>query len=321
MTFAPMVPPLDAGQSLPGVSILCLTYNHEPFIREALEGLLAQDYPNLQVVIADDGSTDGTTGIVQEYAPRFGGRLELVTGPNLGITGNCNRALAACTGKYVALTAGDDILLPGKVARQVAWLEADDRRVLCGHDVEVFESRTGRRLFLWSEHFPTRGGTGAREAVLHVPYCATAIMLRRSAFPAYGFDPRVAILSDWKLVIDCLAAGGAWGHVDGILARYRRHGGNVTNTTDTTHLQRMFAEVLTVLALTDAQYPELLAASRRARAFYLVAHARSLWDRRQRAHTRRYVREALRADPLGVTRRLAAYVLRVATGRTRPSVS
>lgn len=295
----------------PRVSVLCLTYNHAAYIEHALEGLLAQSYHNLQVVIADDGSTDGTLDAVRAAEPRFPpGSLTVATGQNVGITANCNRALASCDGEFLALTAGDDVLLPGKIERQVAWFSADPRRVLCGHDVEVFESGSQRRLSLWSEQFPTEGGVGARDAVRWVPYCATAIMLRRSAMPEYGFDPRLAILSDWKLVIDCLYPDGVFGHIDGVFARYRRHGSNITDTRDTSHRQRIFAEILTVFALVDAQYPRLLPASRRARAWYLARHARQLWLAGDRNSAGSYLREAAVVDPRGLVARLFEFTVR-----------
>jgi hypothetical protein len=177
--------------------------------------------------------------------------------------------------------------------------------VVCGHDVEAFDSATGKRLYLWSEHFPLSAGRGAAAAVRTIPYCATAVMLRRSAFPERGFDGRLPVISDWKLVVDCLHPDGAYGHVDGVYARYRRHPRNVTRLSDWGHASRMFAEVLTLFALIEAEYPSLIPECRRARAEHLLSHGKRHWDRGDRRSAWRYFRSALRESPVGISGWLA----------------
>jgi glycosyltransferase involved in cell wall biosynthesis len=244
--------------TVPLVSVCVLTYNQRPFIGEALESALAQDYPELEIIVADDGSTDGTFELVTGAAERHGSRLKaLPRATNRGLPGivdNYNRAIAAASGRYVAFLEGDDYYLPGKIAAQVAWLEADARRVLCGHDVEAFESETGEPLWRWSERFGLRSGEGAGPILRHgVPFCTVSVMLRRSAVPRAGFDARLTAVLDWKFWIDCLASGGRFGSVPGVLARYRRHRHNLTAGHD---LVRRNDRFLTV-ALALSEYPQL----------------------------------------------------------------
>jgi len=225
----------------PLVSIHIITYNQLDFIHETLSSALEQDYENLEVVVADDGSTDGTAEIILEYAERYQGRLiPLVGGPNLGITGNSNRGLKACKGKYIAFQGGDDVLLPGKITAQVAWMEEDEQRVLCGHQVEVFYE-DGSRSHALTPQLPS--GKGCKWLVEHgCPYGATAVMVRASRLPDGGFDERLPTVSDHKLWIDCLAMDGEFGFIHGLYARYRRHSNNVTGDIDKClpDLQTMF---------------------------------------------------------------------------------
>src|SRR5438128_463489 len=87
----------------PLVSVIVPTYNQLDFIAEALDSVLEQDYENLQIVVGDDGSTDGTVEIIRQFAKRYPRRLIPLDGlPHLGITANCNRCLRACNGKYIA---------------------------------------------------------------------------------------------------------------------------------------------------------------------------------------------------------------------------
>jgi len=219
----------------PLVSVHIVCYQQRDLIAETLESVLAQAYAPLQIIVADDGSQDGTAELVEDYARRYADRIIAVTGgPNLGISGNSNRCLRRCTGKYVAFLAGDDLMLPGKISAQVAWLEADAERVLCAHDVEHFDSATGRTLRLHSSITRPRTGAGTGEFLGRGYFSATSsIMVRASALPSYGFDERIRVHSDWKLAADCLVGGGKFGYVPGVLGRYRRHDRNATSVFPT----------------------------------------------------------------------------------------
>jgi len=279
-----MAPPL--------VSISIVTYNQVEFIRETLSSALDQEYENLEVVIADDASTDGTSEVILEYAKKYPSRLVPVFGRvNLGLTGNSNRALKKCRGRYVAFQGGDDVLLPGKIRKQVDWMEENENRVLCGHDVEVFDSKTGRCLYFWSDRIPLKSGKGPRKIIRYgVPYCATSIMIRSSVLPPYGFDERLPVVSDWKLWIDCLASGGHFGYIDGVYARYRRHSHNITDT----HFQIRQDDQFVTLALVESHYPHLVESCRYGRAslFYGVGLGSLL--RGERRHARVHLKNAVR---------------------------
>jgi glycosyltransferase involved in cell wall biosynthesis len=248
----------------PLVSVHIIIYNMIDYIEETLTSALEQDYDNLEVIAADDGSTDGTAEVIADFAVRYRGRLvPLLGGPNLGHTGNSNRGLRACRGKYIAFQGGDDVLLPGKIKAQVAWLEESQDRVLCYHDYEAFNDENGERLYLASEFTRLVNGKGADYPVrVGCPWGAVTVMVRASAIPPHGFDPHIAIVSDWILWIDCLAKGGAYGFVDGVYARYRRHARNISKSG----LQVLQDDQFATLALAESRYPHLLSAVRVGRA-------------------------------------------------------
>lgn len=259
----------------PLVSIGIITYNQAAFIEETLTSALEQDYDNLEVVVADDASTDGTAAAIAEFERRYPGRLKpLLHEENVGIAGNCNRMLRACRGQYVAFQGGDDVLLPGKIARQVAWLEADPSRVLCGHDVEIFEWPSGRVLGLWSGRMPLRSGQGPSRVIqAGCPYSATSVMVRATALPPGGYDERLGWSSEWKLWIDCLAKGGHFGYIEGVYARYRRHANNVTSIafSNPRRLRTILAENLMTLGQVEAEQPWLRSQCRAGRALHTYA--------------------------------------------------
>lgn len=98
------------------VSIVVISYNSEDYILEALESVKSQSYINLELIISDDGSTDGTVLLAESWIKKYKGLFQdcrLITAEkNSGISINCNRGLRSARGQYVKLIAADDLLLP-----------------------------------------------------------------------------------------------------------------------------------------------------------------------------------------------------------------
>lgn len=100
-------------------SILFITYQHEAFIAEAIRSAMAQDYPDLELVLCDDGSTDRTRSILEKELESCPTHIEVLwasSEKNLGFHANFNRGLAACTGDVIIAMSGDDISVPNRVS-------------------------------------------------------------------------------------------------------------------------------------------------------------------------------------------------------------
>jgi len=278
--------------SPPRVSIHIISYNQRDFIREAIESALAQDYSNLEIVIADDASTDGTAEIIADYQRHYPDRVVGILGEeNVGITRNSNRGLAACTGELIAFMGGDDVLLPGKVSAQVAWFTRDPQRVLCGHQVEVFYDDGSRQPHPLTRHLLS--GRGADRLIRHGPFGATSVMVRSDRIPAHGFDEALAVVSDQLLWVEVVGVDGTLGFVPGTLARYRRHTANVTRDA-----LANLDDVARFLRIVEQRYPQFRDAVEYAitrRLFYVPAVAMLAQGRKDEARTQ--FRKALRREP------------------------
>ncbi len=213
---------------LPKVSVMMIAYNHISYVRDAIESVLEQDYPNLELVIADDASTDGTAQVIAEYARRFPNRvIPVLSRSNAGITHNSNRGLGACTGELISFIDSDDLMLPGKISAQVKWFLNDDRRVLCGHQLEVFYENNTRKPHLLNQKL--RAGTGAEILIREIPFGKSSVMIRANRMPSHLFDEALPIMSDLLMWIEVVREDGDFGFVPGTFGRYRRHNDNVTN--------------------------------------------------------------------------------------------
>ncbi|NCD41933.1 MAG: glycosyltransferase, partial [Bacteroidia bacterium] len=134
------------------VSICCITYNHEPFIRQCLDGFLMQktDFP-FKIVIHDDCSTDKTPDVIREYKQKYPDILcpifQEVNQMSKGHSITVEFVLPACHGKYIALCEGDDYWTdPLKLQKQVDFLEAHPEYSLCGHNTKIVYENDGGRV-------------------------------------------------------------------------------------------------------------------------------------------------------------------------------
>jgi glycosyltransferase involved in cell wall biosynthesis len=308
-----------AAGAAPKVSVIVPIYNQLPFIRETVDSVLAQDHPNLELVLSDDGSTDGTADILREYAAQDPRVKVVASERNTGIAGAFNRGLDAHAGEYIAWLGGDDVMLPGKLSRQVAVLQSRPDVIGCCHDAEVFDSESGKPYGRFTEVYNGRRGVrdGGVELLLDPGYLMlpSTMMVRSSAVGDLRFDPRIRVSNDWLFDIALFRHGRVAG-LDDVLARYRRHRGNATSQTSDA-----LEDALVVLALAEARYPELhrLIRLRRVAAIFGEASRRLQSGHRRLAF--RYIADA--AGTGGVLRafRVGLRLIQVEAGRRRLGVT
>lgn len=263
-------------KSILKVSVMVVAYNQAHLIRETLDSILTQDYANMEIVVADDASTDGTQEILREYANRYHDKVVIVlNSQHVGITKNSNAAFTACKGELICLFAGDDVMLPGKIRAQVDVFD-DPFVVLSYHSVDIFDSASGKTLditFSRSRKFV--------KDVADIILCGglpgiTSVMVRRSACPTTGFDTRLPSVSDSLFVIE-VALQGKIAKVDGVYSRYRKHSKGASNLTF-----ELLEESLYAFDLAIQKHPErseLVDLCRKGKARYLAGEAfRQLWQ-------------------------------------------
>jgi len=259
----------------PKVSVITITYNQEDYIAEAIESVLGQTYKNIELIVADDGSTDNNPAIINEYAGKHSIIKPILAKENKGIAYNINRALKLVEGQYVAWVDGDDVMFPQKIEKQVRYLNTNLDVIACGHDMEVFRSPTGESLGRHSKVISTKKPKGKIDVKsLFDPtffLCPpSALMVRREYIPAHGFDTRLKYGADLLFYIEVLR-NGKFGYIDEVLGKYRRHSKSLTGSDAAEKIG--FEERLIILSIVMARYPELYKLIKKRRTAFYVYEA------------------------------------------------
>ncbi len=172
------------------LSTLIPVYNAAPFLMEALDSLLAQSRPADQIVIVNDGSTDGSWDILEKYARREA-RIELHDVPNGGVSRARNLGLQHCQGDYIALMDADDRSLPERFTRQIDAMQAAQLDV-CGCALQTFGRNTRTVVY---------PGDDASLKANYLFYGRTipgpAAMFRRSAIEHIRFEEGLRFAEDF----------------------------------------------------------------------------------------------------------------------------
>lgn len=174
------------------------TYNRRDLLAQALDSVLAQTRPADEVIVIDDGSTDGTDAMLRErYAERLGERLRYIWQANSGVSAARNHGMRLARGRYLALLDSDDAWLPDKTARQVDWLQAHPDFGMCLCNVaRVDEAQRVLDVFHRRDVIVEDGWV--LRWILHNPSLVPAsVLMRREVFDDVGgFDERLRTAED-----------------------------------------------------------------------------------------------------------------------------
>lgn len=200
----------------PLVSIVTPAYNQASFLRDTIESVLGQDYPNVELIVLDDGSTDATPQILAEYT----GRIEWETQTNMGQTPTINKGWERCRGEILTWLNSDDTFLPGAISKGVEYLR---RKPEVGI---VF----GDTLFTEEDGSPIEQnkGCGVFDYEKFIVECANPIpqpsaFIRRSVIEDVGkLDPHYYYFMDWDFWMRA-GARHQIEYVPELLSTYRLH--------------------------------------------------------------------------------------------------
>jgi GT2 family glycosyltransferase len=175
------------------VSVIIPTFNRWPMIGEAVESVLSQSFGDFELIVVDDGSTDGTA---TELA-RFGSNLRILSTPRRGVSAARNLGASRAVGRYIAFLDSDDLWRPGKLARQTAFMDKHTEAQIC--QTEEIWIRHGVRVNPKAVHRKPSGDIFLRSLDLCL-VSPSAVMMKRELFQRVGgFDETFPVCEDYDL--------------------------------------------------------------------------------------------------------------------------
>jgi glycosyltransferase involved in cell wall biosynthesis len=203
--------------SYPLVSIVVPCYNHGKYVREAIESVASQDYPRIELIVLDDGSTDDTRALLAHYT----GRFHVESHPNMGQSRTLNKGWAMSRGEILAYLSADDFLLPGAVAAAVEKLAASPDVVLTYCDFNHVDRSSQVLRTIRTPEFRY-----SDLAVRMVCQPGPGTFFRRNAFERAGFwDEHLRLFCDYEYWLR-LGLEGPFARIPRVLAAYRVHTGS-----------------------------------------------------------------------------------------------
>lgn len=202
------------------ITVLMPVCNAAPYIKEAVQSILSQSYTAFELLIIDDGSTDGTLDKIKRFTDP---RIRLIAHPaNFGLVSSLNEGIELSASEYIARMDGDDIALPNRLERQIAYMDANPDVGVCGSQAHYLgtDSVTTKPL----EHEQIRCWQ-----LFHCTFIHPSVMIRRSVLDACGIRylpyPHAEDYEIWNRLGDVTRLV----NLPDVLMRYRLHPNQVSN--------------------------------------------------------------------------------------------
>lgn len=215
----------DSATPLPLVSVLISSYNHADFIEASIRSVYAQSYPNIELLVVDDGSRDGSVELIQQLQAELG--FDFVAQTNKGLCTTLNEMIVRSKGRYIAPLGSDDVMLPERFSLQIPFMEQHPETGICAGGIVLIDGdgnplpdkkqrhRPARRLDFDDLFMDRKPG----------PPAPTLLFRREALEKVGGFDPTIRI-EDYFVELRIARAGYFIDILEEPLALYRVHGSN-----------------------------------------------------------------------------------------------
>lgn len=213
-------------RSSPLVSVVIASYNHAAYIEDCIQSVLAQTYPHMELLVVDDGSTDDSVERIRRMQAEHG--FDFQVQQNQGLTSTLNSAIARAKGELIVPFGSDDVMLPERLAKQVAYLADKPEVGICAGNIELIDAEG--KLFpaaCQRRDVPFRRMDFDDVFMERKPYApATTLMIRKEALDKVGgFDPEIR-LEDLAIELKITRAGYYIDCLGEVLACHRKHKSN-----------------------------------------------------------------------------------------------
>jgi glycosyltransferase involved in cell wall biosynthesis len=205
------------------ISIVTLSYNQRAYLQEALDSVIRQEYPELDYILVDPGSTDGSRELIQSYSSRIS---RTIFEPDCGAADGLNKGFSLATGEVFGFLNADDLLMPGSLQRVADFYRQNpkcDMALGNGHIINGEGKKT--------RHIKARDFTVGRYLHGGARWLQQSVFFRREAFlRSPRFNPENRSSWDGELFVNMVNQGARVGYIDADLSCFRIYGTSITGS-------------------------------------------------------------------------------------------
>jgi glycosyltransferase involved in cell wall biosynthesis len=212
-------------RQFPLISVVLPIYNGEKYLVEAIESVISQTFADFELIMIDDGSTDGSRKILQEYAAKDL-RVKVVLRENRGLATTLNDSIDIAHGSWIARMDQDDIALPHRFQRQLEWLEKTGADI-SGSWVQRFGTADKRIVRL-----PRTDEEIKMELLFCSPFAHPTVMMRSSLARGLRYDKAWEMAEDYDFWERAAEAGWRMTNVPEVLLMYRVHAAQISTLSN-----------------------------------------------------------------------------------------
>lgn len=229
------------------VSVIISTYNSSRFIVETLESILNQKWPDVELIITDDSSTDNTIDICRQWvsdnSERFCNCRIITSEKNTGVSANANRGLLSASGVWVKFIGSDDTLLPDCLADNMQFIEDNPSVRVLFSRIDIYNKSFSSENYIETTPqgditqesilWPGRSAESQYQMLLiadRIHFSPSVFMHRELVLSLGGFDERFRLLEDYPLWLKITRNGNKLHFMDKVTVNYRQHPGAINNT-------------------------------------------------------------------------------------------
>ena len=221
---------------MPNVTVLIPVLNAEATLMQTLDSLVAQTYRDFEVMLVNNGSSDATSAIAHSYRYRIPLTI-LNLEKNLGVAGALNLGLAQISSPLIARLDADDLALPTRLEKQVAFLDAHPQIDICGSALEVFFDDGSKPSMAVQK--PLDDAAIKTTLIQSTAMSHPATLIRKSFFDDVGvYDPRLDFAEDYDLWCRGALLGKRYANLPEVLTKYRIHANQVSQQKVQLQFQR-----------------------------------------------------------------------------------
>ena len=258
-------------QIAPLVSVCMPAYNAEKYIQAAIDSILAQTYKNIELIVVNDGSNDGTEAILKSY----GNKIFYVTQENSGQTTTANRALSLAKGKYVKFFDADDILSKRFIESQVNILNGSDSLIATAKWGRFFNDDLNTFTLnpetVWRDLKPIDWLVESLQNGPNMMQCGLFLIPKKILDKIGGWDQRLSLINDFEFFIRVLLSADGLKFSDQSILYYRSGvSGTVSNQTSRIAYESAYLS-------TNLGVDKLLSFENSSRVKYVSANILQLW--------------------------------------------